>query len=419
VAVDIVDVVGGGRGLARVGSDVWLVAGALPGERVATVVERRRAGIVEASCVGAVGARHPARLAHACPRADQCGGCDWSHVDPEGGAPLKAAVAAGAARTHPDAAASLAAARVQPSPASYRLRARLHWDPDRARLGFYAARSWTVADITDCRVVSPRLAAAVQPIARALAGACPAPVDLEWIEDLAGEATVVAMRPARRGPARLPADWVPPRRPLVGVVDGFHRLDRSGRLGEGWGRTSVRMLLPWPLDVPVGAFFQGNRHLVPWLFDRIADRVGRDRRPVFDLHAGVGFLAAAARWAADRPLTLVEPNATAAAAARRNLPDAEVHAGRTAEEWAGSAGRQPGDSCVILDPPRSGCSSRLLRVLADWGPRTIVMLSCDPATWARDVSFLGDHGYVTHETELVDLFPHTHHVEVLSVLERR
>jgi 23S rRNA (uracil1939-C5)-methyltransferase len=47
------------------------------------------------------------------------------------------------------------------------------------------------------------------------------------------------------------------------------------------------------------------------------------------------------------------------------------------------------------------------------------MLSCDPATWARDVSFLGDHGYVTHETELVDLFPHTHHVEVLSVLERR
>ncbi len=419
VEVDIVDVVGGGRGLARVGREVWLVSGALPGERVEAVVERRRAGVIEARCVRSVGAPHPSRLDCPCPRSDRCGGCDWSHVDAERGAWLKNAVAAGAARTHPEAAARLAGAPVRPSRASYRLRGRLHWDPERTRLGFYAARSRTVADITDCRVVSPRLATAVGRITEALAGSCPCAVDLDWIEDLDGTSAVAAIRPAGQGPPRLDPDWVPAPQPLLGVVDGFHALDRSGRPTGGWGPTSVRMQVPWVLEVPVGAFFQGNRHLVPWLFARVAACVGTDPRPVFDLHAGVGFLAAAARWASDRPLTLVEPHRVAAEAARRNLPQATVHVGRTAEEWATSTDTLPHDAWVLLDPPRSGCSPQLRRALVDRGVRAVVMLSCDPATWARDVTFFESHGLALVDVELVDLFPHTHHVEVVSVLERR
>lgn len=419
VEVDVLDVVGGGRGLARVGRDVWLVAGALPGERVEAVVERRRAGVIEARCVRSAGTPHPARLDHPCPRSDVCGGCDWSHVDAERGAQLKNAVAAGAARTHPEAAARLAAAPVRQSSASYRLRARLHWDPGRGRLGFYATRSRAVADITDCRVVSPRLADAVRPIAEALAASCPGTVDVEWMEDLRGTAAVAAIRPARPGSRRLEASWVPTPQTLGGVVDGFHVLDRTGRPSGGWGRTSVHMYLPWVLEVPIGAFFQGNRHLVPWLFARVAACVGADPRPVFDLHAGVGFLAAAARWASDRPLTLVEPNRVAAEAALRNLPRATVHVGRTAEEWATTVDSLPRDACVLLDPPRSGCSPELRRAIVDRGARTVVMLSCDPATWARDVRFFTEHGFALRDVELVDLFPHTHHVEVLSVLERR
>jgi len=419
VEVDILDVVGGGRGLARVGRDVWLVSGALPGERVEAVVERRRAGVVEARCVRSTGPPHPTRLDHPCPRSDRCGGCDWSHVDAERGARLKSAVAAGAARTHPGAAARLAAAPVLQSSANYRLRARLHWDPESRQLGFYAARSRTVADIDGCRVISPRLAAAVEPIAEALAASCRGAVDLEWIEDLDGTTAVAAIRPASQSASRLDTRWVPTPESLRRVVDGFHVLDRSGRPTGGWGQTSVQMRLPLVLEVPVGAFFQGNRHLVPWLFARVAACVGTDPRPAFDLHAGVGFLAAAARWASDRELTIVEPNRVAAEAALRNLPGADVRVGRTAEEWSSTLDGFPRDACVLLDPPRSGCSPQLRRAVADLGARTVVMLSCDPATWARDVTFFEDHGFVLVDVELVDLFPHTHHVEVLSVLEHR
>jgi 23S rRNA (uracil1939-C5)-methyltransferase len=414
--VEIVDVVGGGRGLARVDDQTWLVAGGLPGERTDARPERRRAGVVEARVSGEVASRHPSRLPTPCPHSEVCGGCDWSHVDARTGAPLKAAVAAGAARPFPDLAARLRAATVHPSDSGYRLRARLHWDPGTRRLGFFGPRSWNVADITRCRVISPRLSAARLPLAEALADRCPARVDVDWIENLDGSGAVAALRPGRRGPRRLDVRWLPEPAAVGHAVDGFQLLDRDGCRLEGWGSGSVVMDLPVRLEVPVGAFFQGNRHLVRWLFDRIADAVGPEPVAAIDLHGGVGFLAAAAVAAGRRQVIVVEPQRDAATAAARNLPDATVHVGWTAEKWAERNERASRDVCVLLDPPRSGCAPTLVRHLASWRPRRIVMLSCDPATWARDAAALIGAGYRIDELELVDLFPHTHHVEVLSAL---
>jgi tRNA/tmRNA/rRNA uracil-C5-methylase (TrmA/RlmC/RlmD family) len=59
----------------------------------------------------------------------------------------------------------------------------------------------------------------------------------------------------------------------------------------------------------------------------------------------------------------------------------------------------------------------LRRRLAGWHPERILMLACDPATWGRDTSYLVDRGYLLSHVELVDLFPSTHHVEILAVLE--
>jgi tRNA/tmRNA/rRNA uracil-C5-methylase (TrmA/RlmC/RlmD family) len=179
------------------------------------------------------------------------------------------------------------------------------------------------------------------------------------------------------------------------------------------------MALPRPLEVPIGAFFQGNRHLVPWLFDRIRELTGDEPVPTFDLHAGVGFLAAAAAHGVPRRLTLVEPFRPAARAAARNLPEATVAVGRTAEAWLARHHRLPHEALVLADPPRAGLSGPLRGRLAGWHPDRVLMLSCDPATWARDAAFLTSRGYVLAHVELVDLFPSTHHVEVVTVLEAR
>jgi tRNA/tmRNA/rRNA uracil-C5-methylase (TrmA/RlmC/RlmD family) len=201
------------------------------------------------------------------------------------------------------------------------------------------------------------------------------------------------------------------------VVAGFHALSPAGDAQSGWGREVVEFELPIPLIAPIGTFFQGNRHLLGDLFERVAKLAGEDPAPVFDLHAGVGFLAAAVRSAADHPLTLVEPSRRAARAAARNLPDAVVVAGRTAEDFLSASGNLPQNALVITDPPRRGLSRTLRDDLARWKPKRILMLGCDPATWARDAAHLVDHGYRVTELELFDLFPLTHHVEILAVLE--
>jgi tRNA/tmRNA/rRNA uracil-C5-methylase (TrmA/RlmC/RlmD family) len=94
-----------------------------------------------------------------------------------------------------------------------------------------------------------------------------------------------------------------------------------------------------------------------------------------------------------------------------------VRIGLTAEQYLESVRKLPGESLAILDPPRAGLSPRLRSLLLDWSPRHVVGLSCDPSTWARDTHELLQGGYELSHLELFDLFPSTHHVEVVYRLE--
>jgi 23S rRNA (uracil1939-C5)-methyltransferase len=410
--------IGGGRALAHHEGETWMVAGALPGELVLAKPTRRRAGIVEADTVAVHESPHAARDSDPCPHSDRCGGCDWPHITPEAGARLKVVAAADAARSRPLLAAMLAQARVVASPLAYRLRARLHWDPEHRTLGFFEVRSHKVAPVPFCRILSPDLTTALPALTDALSERCPQRVDLEWLQGARPGDAVAGLRTAKGGPSRIEPSWIPDRSEIDARVAGFHSLDRAGEIRGGWGSETVTFDLPLPLEVPIGAFFQGNRHLIRALFDRVAELAGGDTDPIFDLHAGVGFLAAAALSAGERDAFLVEPHRVAARAAARNLPAATVAIGRTAEEFVASADL-PGDALVITDPPRSGLTKALRTRLAHWQPRRVLMLGCDPATWARDAGLLLDHGYTVRSIELFDLFPSTHHVEILALLGRR
>jgi hypothetical protein len=252
----------------------------------------------------------------------------------------------------------------------------------------------------------------------ALSARCPARVDVEWIEGSAPGDSVAALRRARRGPRRHESEWIPTEGEVGNTVAGFHLLSGFGEPSAGWGADEVRIRLPTELRVPIGSFFQGNRHLLHPLFYRVAELSTPGEEPVFDLHAGVGFLAAAARSTARRSLTLTEPHRPAALAARANLPEARVEVGRTAESFLEHADNLPRDALVITDPPRTGMTRALLDRLGEWQPRKILMLGCDPATWARDAAFLCERGYQVRALELFDLFPSTHHVEIVALLEK-
>jgi len=392
-----------------------MISGGLPGEEVLAEKIRERAGVIEARCMEVSANAHPDRELHPCPHAPLCGGCDWPHVEAEKGVGLKRESAADAARAFPELRERLLDAPILPSPSAYRLRARLHWDPQQKILGFYEALSRIISPISACRILSPRLMATIPLLERALGKTCPKAVDVEWLEDLEGLKAIAALRKSAGG-REIRAHWVPSKERMEKSIEGFHILRKSNRLEAGWGINSLRMNLPIPLDVRIGAFFQGNRHLVSGLFERVAEICGPEPLPTWDLHAGVGFLAAAALSCSERPLTLCEPVRASARAARSNLQSARVFVGMKAEELLRRERGKEKRSLVLCDPPRSGLSPELRKKLKKWRPEKIVMLSCDPATWARDTAdLLGSH-FRLEELELIDLFPSTHHVEILCSL---
>jgi len=76
------------------------------------------------------------------------------------------------------------------------------------------------------------------------------------------------------------------------------------------------------------------------------------------------------------------------------------------------------DTAVIVDPPRKGCGDAFLAQLVAFAPRTVVYVSCNPETQARDIAVLAAAGYACLRVQPFDMFPQTRHVEAVAVLER-
>ena len=171
------------------------------------------------------------------------------------------------------------------------------------------------------------------------------------------------------------------------------------------------------------SFFQVNTQQAERLYEQAlayADLHGTET--VIDAYCGTGtitlFLAQRARKVYG--IEIVQP---AILDARKNARDNHV---KNAEFIVGDAtkvmpalykqGIRP--DVVVVDPPRAGCTPTVLQTFADMKPQRIIYISCNPATLARDLAILKEHGYHAQEVQPVDLFPHTSHVETITLLSR-
>jgi tRNA/tmRNA/rRNA uracil-C5-methylase (TrmA/RlmC/RlmD family) len=138
---------------------------------------------------------------------------------------------------------------------------------------------------------------------------------------------------------------------------------------------------------------------------------------VLDLYAGVGlfarFLAAEVGDAA--LVTLVEGDRRACAHAEENVPGATVLPGDVGAVLSGLP-PEPVD-LVVLDPPREGAKRAVVEAVVARAPRAAAYVACDPAALARDVAVFAEHGYRLTALRAFDLFPMTHHVECVALLQ--
>jgi len=113
----------------------------------------------------------------------------------------------------------------------------------------------------------------------------------------------------------------------------------------------------------------------------------------------------------------VEGSPAACRDARANLPPSVVVEQGRIDRVLASSYDEPFD-LVVLDPPREGARRTVVEQVADRAPRAVAYVACDPAALARDLATFASLGYSVRELRAFDLFPMTHHVECVALLEK-
>jgi 23S rRNA (uracil1939-C5)-methyltransferase len=163
------------------------------------------------------------------------------------------------------------------------------------------------------------------------------------------------------------------------------------------------------------AFFQINPSLLGSLVEFALQDASGDT--AVDLYCGVGLFTLPLARRFSRVIG-VEANPVATRFARRNLERASLSNARivnaSVADWAR---RKSVADFVLLDPPRAGPESVVIKSILDFGAPRISYVSCDPATLARDLKKLIAGGYAIESLAAFDLFPQTHHVETIVRLQ--
>ena len=180
-----------------------------------------------------------------------------------------------------------------------------------------------------------------------------------------------------------------------------------------------------PIQMGVHEFYQVNTPAAELLYAK-AKEFARLQPDDFllDLYCGMGTIGLSMKPHCRRLVGVeVVPQAVEGAktvAAHLGLPPEEadfycMDAGEAATRLA-SEGAHP--DVIVVDPPRKGCDNATLTAIVQMAPRTLVMVSCNPSTAARDAKFLCEQGYTLEKVQPVDLFPRTRHVETVVLLSK-
>lgn len=378
----------GGHCVARHDGRVIFVRHALPGETVLVqVTDTSHDRFWRADAVQILHAS-PDRVEPPCPVAGpgRCGGCDFQHVEPGAQRALKSAVVAEQlqrlARIDWDVVVEAVPVDGVDPPGgadglNWRTRMRYRTD-DQGRPGLRAHRSNRVVPLPSigCLIASDRAPSVVD-------GRYPA--DVEVLSVGSAEAGTVVVDGRRRiGPAEL-TERAGGRRWSV-AADGFWQVH------------------PTAAEVLVGAVLDGLRP--------------QPGEQAFDLYCGVGLFTGALADAGCQ-VWGVESSRRAISSARRNLADVAARVHLSADRVDRALATMPGRAeLVVLDPPRTGAGAAVINAVLDRLPRAVAYVACDPAALARDLATAAAAGYRLAGLRAFDLFPMTHHVECVALLER-
>ncbi|HLS06776.1 MAG TPA: 23S rRNA (uracil(1939)-C(5))-methyltransferase RlmD [Bacillota bacterium] len=191
-----------------------------------------------------------------------------------------------------------------------------------------------------------------------------------------------------------------------------------------WGESYIHEQIgDLTFAISARSFFQVNTTQTEILYEKTLEyaKIGAND-VVVDAYCGTGSISLFLAQQAKKVYGVeIVPEAVSDAKKNARLNDIKnaefvVGAAEKIMPWWKDQGLQP--NVIVVDPPRKGCDEKLLQAMIDMAPERIVYVSCNPATLARDLKILEVGGFETKEIQPVDMFPRTHHVELVALMSR-
>ena len=429
------DLLANGQAVGRADGIVVFCSGPLPQEharvRITTVKPKYAvADLIELTQTSAD------RVQPFCPVFGTCGGCQVQHLAYPAQLAWKTAVVRNAlGRIGGFGDAAVRETIGMESPRGYRNKMSLVVDRSCERVGFYKQRSHDIVQIDACPIVEPRLDAQIDRLNRAKADPRTAAAFSETRHVVARSAkkdgqvvvTFTTDRPSEGLKERADA-VVQSLDNVAGLTNSYDIPGPNAILGRKQNVLAGSAQIEESIAgiryrVSAGSFFQVNVNIVERILAHLEPRLQKPRK-VVDLYCGAGTFSLFFAKHGSRVLG-IEESAQAVAEARDNAKlNGLEQSARFHQGTVQSAFRRPdvakelgAADLVFLDPPRKGSDEATLGAIAARRIPAIWYLSCDPATLARDLKFLGAKGYGIKEVQPFDMFPQTGHVEALATLE--
>jgi tRNA/tmRNA/rRNA uracil-C5-methylase (TrmA/RlmC/RlmD family) len=384
VDLEITTLTNMGQGLGRVDGWVIMVPYALPGELVRVRIYRNEKNFSEGDLVSVL-RPSPHRTEPRCALFGTCGGCQYQHL-------AYAEQLAWKRRQVEELLQHMAkvefpVAPVIASPHDYAYRSKItpHFEPDREgavqEIGFLRqGRRREIVDVPHCHIATEAINTA-----------------------LPAERDAIRRRAWKRGATLL-------------------LRDTGSSVLTDPAATALTTVNGLTFEFLAGDFFQNNPFILPAFTRYAAEQAAQDgARHLIDAYCGSGLfsLCAASQF---ETVTGIEISVSAVEraaknAARNGLTNCRFTAG-SAEAIFENITLPPAETAVIIDPPRRGSDELFLTQLTAFAPRTIVYVSCNPATQMRDLRHLLDAGWELSAVQPFDLFPQTKHLECVITLRR-
>jgi len=436
-----------GRGIARVEGKTVFVAGALPGETVELKFYHQKSRFDEAVCEKII-LSSPDRAVPTCPHFSVCGGCSLQHLSPEKQREYKQTVLLEQFQHFGHVQPEITAPPVLDKAFGYRHRARLSVKYveklDMVHVGFREKihPRW-VTDTAVCSILHPMIGEKIQ-LLRELIAELEIKREIPQVEIAMGDKECALifrhLKPIQQEDrTRLAA---------FGKQHGFWILLQASNLDNlEWLLPEKPQFLTYTLPrgvltyTPVSEkqpvhreeetlvyffspahFTQVNPYVNRQLIQRVLELLApKPDETILDLFCGLGnFSLPLARYAGkvigveggENMVFQAKYNADQNQIVNAEFYTADLFKPLNNHVWAS----QPYDK-ILLDPPRTG-AQEIVQTIERWNPKSIVYVSCNPATLARDAGILvHQKGYRLIETGIADMFPHTAHVESVALFQ--